>query len=62
MIRGGDARRFLERALEAGVAFVPGGEFHADGQGLDTLRLNFSYSSEARLDEGAARLARALEG
>jgi DNA-binding transcriptional MocR family regulator len=57
---GGDAARLLERALAEGLAFVPGGEFHAPGGGRDTLRLNFTHAGEARLAEGAARLARAL--
>jgi DNA-binding transcriptional MocR family regulator len=57
---GGDAAALLERALEEGLAFVPGGEFHGEGEGRDTLRLNFSHSDEARLAEGAGRLARAL--
>lgn len=59
---GGDAARLLERALAGGLAFVPGGEFHAEGQGRDTLRLNFSFSSVARLEEGTRRLEQALEG
>ncbi|HZZ84234.1 MAG TPA: PLP-dependent aminotransferase family protein [Anaeromyxobacteraceae bacterium] len=57
---GVDAAALLERALAEGLAFVPGGEFHADGEGRDTLRLNFSNSDEARLREGVERLARAL--
>lgn len=59
--RGGDAAALLARALEEGLAFVPGGEFHAEGEGRDTLRLNFSYSGEEALVEGVARLARAME-
>lgn len=59
---GGDASELLSRALEEGLAFVPGAEFHEEGAGRDTLRLNFSHSSEERLAEGAARLARAFEG
>ncbi|MBI5069198.1 MAG: PLP-dependent aminotransferase family protein [Deltaproteobacteria bacterium] len=59
---GGDAARLLERALAQGLAFVPGGEFHAEGQGRDTLRLNFSFSGEEKLEEGVRRLERALEG
>jgi DNA-binding transcriptional MocR family regulator len=58
---GGDAAALLEHALAEGLAFVPGGEFHAEGEGADTLRLNFTHSSPARLDEGVARLARAFE-
>jgi len=58
---GGDAAELLTRALKEGLAFVPGAEFHEEGAGRDTLRLNFSFSSEERLAEGAARLARAVE-
>lgn len=58
---GGDAGKLLEQAMALGLAFVPGGEFHAEGQGRDTLRLNFSHTSEAQLLEGATRLAQAFE-
>lgn len=57
---GGDAAELLQLALDEGLAFVPGGEFHADGEGRDTLRLNFSHSGEERLREGVERLARAM--
>lgn len=57
---GGDASQLLDRALEQKLAFVPGGEFHAEGEGRDTLRLNFSHCAEERLEEGVARLGRAL--
>jgi DNA-binding transcriptional MocR family regulator len=57
---GGDAAALLPLALGEGLAFVPGGEFHAEGEGRDTLRLNFSHADEARLAEGAERLARAV--
>jgi 2-aminoadipate transaminase len=59
---GKDAAELLARALEQGLAFVPGGEFHAEGEGKETLRLNFSHSGEAKLAEGVARLARAYAG
>ncbi len=61
LLGAGDAASLLVRSLREGLAFVPGGEFHAEGQGRDTLRLNFSHSSEERLVEGVARLARAVE-
>jgi len=57
---GGDAARLLEKALAHGLAFVPGGEFHPEGEGKDTLRLNFSHASEEKLAEGVARLERAF--
>ena len=57
---GGDAAELLQLALQEGLAFVPGGEFHREGEGRDTLRLNFSHSGEAKLREGVERLARAV--
>jgi DNA-binding transcriptional MocR family regulator len=57
---GGDTTQLLEASLQEGLAFVPGGEFHAEGEGRDTLRLNFTHSPPARLAEGVARLARAM--
>ncbi len=61
LARGGDAAELLKLALQEGLAFVPGGEFHAEGEGRDTMRLNFSHSGEAKLKEGVERLARAVE-
>lgn len=60
LTRGGDAAALLQRALEEGLAFVPGGEFHEEGAGRDTVRLNFTHSTEDRLREGVERLARAM--
>ncbi len=60
LIDGRDSAQLLERALEQGLAFVPGGEFHTEGEGRDTLRLNFSHAPEPKLEEGVARLARAM--
>ncbi len=55
-----DAKHVLEVALCKGVAFVPGGAFHAAGGGGYTLRLNFSYCTPERIDEGIERLAEAI--
>jgi 2-aminoadipate transaminase len=57
---GGDAGELLTHALAEGLAFVPGGEFHPEGEGKGTLRLNFTHSAPARIAEGVARLARAF--
>jgi 2-aminoadipate transaminase len=54
------ARDLLARAVEAGVAFVPGEAFHVDGSGADRIRLSFATLSPDELGEAAARLARAL--
>lgn len=54
-----DAEQLLRPAVEEeGVAYVVGSGFHADGGGKNTLRLNFSFPSEANIDEGIRRLAR----
>ena len=56
-----DAADFLREALEEKVAFVPGSSFFADGSGKNTMRLNFANASLERIEEGIARLGRALE-
>lgn len=59
--QGMDAAALLRRALaEAKVAFVPGGAFHPDGGGANTLRLSYSLPSIARIEEGIGRLAKLL--
>jgi 2-aminoadipate transaminase len=57
----GDDARFLEIALEHGVAFDPGQLFRVDGRARRplALRLCFSLVAERDLDEGVRRLARA---
>lgn len=60
---GTDAGEVLRVALEReGVAFVPGHAFAADGSrtGSDCMRLNFSHCAPEVIEEGIARLARAL--
>ncbi len=54
------AREVLAEALAAGVAFVPGDLYHADGGGRDAMRLAFSGLPPDVLDEGARRLAGAI--
>jgi DNA-binding transcriptional MocR family regulator len=59
---GIDTARLLERAVrETKIAFVPGGAFHFDGTGRNTLRLSFSLSDEAKIDLGIARLGGLLK-
>jgi 2-aminoadipate transaminase len=57
---GWDAAELLPRAIERGVAFVPGAEFHLDGQGANTLRLNFTHATPDRLREAVRRLHQAM--
>ncbi|MGI8672681.1 MAG: PLP-dependent aminotransferase family protein [Luteitalea sp.] len=54
---GLDTRRLLTAAIEHGVIYVPGAPFFVDGTGAATLRLAFSATSEARIEEGIGRLA-----
>jgi 2-aminoadipate transaminase len=52
--------RLFERAIERGVAFVPGEAFFAHpGRGANMLRLNFSNCEESRITAGVQRLAEA---
>ncbi|WP_157269404.1 aminotransferase-like domain-containing protein [Azohydromonas aeria] len=53
---GTDTRALLPRALDAGMAFVPGDAFYAEGAPRDRLRLSFTTESPERLREGVARL------
>jgi 2-aminoadipate transaminase len=55
-----DAGTLLKRALAQGVAFVPGDDFHLDGHGGNTMRLNFSNATPAKIGEGVKRLGRVL--
>ncbi len=52
-----DATALLPRALQLGVAYVPGEEFHLNGEGRNTLRLNFSNARPAQIKTGIKRLA-----
>ncbi|GAA4824865.1 PLP-dependent aminotransferase family protein [Streptomyces ziwulingensis] len=57
---GTDAGHLLRRALAHQVAFVPGAAFHTEGEGAHNLRLSYSAAPHDLLEEGCARLARAI--
>ncbi len=57
---GGDAADLARRAVEQGVAVIPGTLFFPDGRGADTVRLSFSLVDEEQIDEGIARLGSLL--
>ena len=61
MPEGVDAADVLKIAIERKVAFVPGGAFHPNGGGTNTMRLNFSYSSPDNIREGITRLGNTLK-
>lgn len=47
-------------AVAQKVAYVPGVSFYPKGGGENTMRLNFSYANPEMINEGIARLARAI--
>ncbi len=55
-----DGNALAKRAIEQGVAFVPGTPFFAQNPDASTLRLSFATADIARIEEGIARLAKAL--
>jgi 2-aminoadipate transaminase len=56
-----DTTDLLARALRENVAFVPGAAAFADGaSGSDSMRLNFSGSTEDEIREGIRRIGRVL--
>jgi DNA-binding transcriptional MocR family regulator len=57
---GTDTARAVEAAAGEGVAFVAGPDFMLDG-GDSSLRLSFASVPVERIDDGVARLARALD-
>ncbi len=52
--------KLFDMAIKDKVAFVPGQAFFIDGSGQNTLRLNYSSSNEAQIEEGIRRLAVAI--
>ena len=55
-----DSVELASRAMERGVAVVPGVPFFADGRGRDGIRLSFSRATDAEIAEGIERLGRLL--
>ncbi|MFD1894513.1 PLP-dependent aminotransferase family protein [Ottowia beijingensis] len=55
-----DGNAFAKKAIEQGVAFVPGAPFYCANPDVSTLRLSFATADEARIREGIARLGKAL--
>ena len=58
---GVDAEALLPRAVERGVAFVPGAPFFAGEARKNTLRLSFVTVAPEAIERGVRALAAALE-
>ena len=50
----------FESALRENIAVLPGTPFYVDGGGKETIRMNFSNSSEERITIGIERLGRVI--
>jgi DNA-binding transcriptional MocR family regulator len=60
LLPGASARPLLDRALAAGVAFVPGHAFYPDSAGDSEIRICFSSVLPSAIDDAIKRLARCL--
>jgi 2-aminoadipate transaminase len=58
--QGMNAVELLPKAVDKGVAFVPGAAFYADHADPRTLRLSFVTASEEQIATGVAALAQAI--
>jgi len=54
-----DSAKILAKAVDLGVAFVPGWPFYASNPDRTTMRLSFVTNSPEMIDEGLSRLASA---
>ena len=55
-----DTGDLLARALREDVAFVPGQAAYVDERGRSSMRLNFSGSDEAEIEEGVRRIGKVI--
>ncbi|NIC39573.1 aminotransferase class I/II-fold pyridoxal phosphate-dependent enzyme, partial [Aquabacterium sp. A08] len=55
-----DSQVFAQRAIDQGVAFVPGAPFYCEQPDRASFRLSFATSDVEKIREGVQRLARAL--
>ncbi len=58
---GIDTETMFLDAIKHKVAYIHGKAFHVDGGGARSMRLNFSYSSNEKLEEGIKRLGKVIE-
>ena len=57
-----DGNLLAKRAIDKGVAFVPGAPFFCANPDHATLRLSFATADEDKIRAGVARLGQALRG
>ncbi|MGD8565580.1 MAG: PLP-dependent aminotransferase family protein [Candidatus Bathyarchaeota archaeon] len=49
------------KAIQKKVAYVVGSAFHCNGTGQNTMRINFSYSTEEQIRKGIERLGKMIK-
>ena len=57
---GMDTVALYDKALSAGVAYVAGSFFYADGSHRNTMRLNFSFLDKERMEPGIELLSQVI--
>jgi DNA-binding transcriptional MocR family regulator len=55
-----DGSALAKRAIEKGVAFVPGAPFYANNPDTSAIRLSFATADVDKIKEGIARLGQSL--
>ncbi|MCP4718431.1 MAG: PLP-dependent aminotransferase family protein, partial [Desulfobacteraceae bacterium] len=59
--KGFKAMSLYEKAIENGVAFVPGQFFYTNQEeGIETMRLNYTMADEATIETGIEKLAASI--
>ena len=59
---GMDGMALYKKAIENGVAFVPGKYFYTQpGEGIETMRLNFTMTDEKTIDLAVCTLAEVIK-
>lgn len=56
-----DAEKMLPKALKNGVAYVIGAAFYPERNVKNTMRLNFTYPTDANIVEGVKRLIKTIK-
>jgi 2-aminoadipate transaminase len=56
-----DTVKMLSKALNRGVAYVPGSSFYYDYSGRNTMRINFSFPNEEQINNGIKILGQVVK-
>jgi 2-aminoadipate transaminase len=59
--KGANTDKMLQEAIKKKVLYVVGSEFYPDGDNHESMRLNYTYSSDENIVEGIKRLGKVFE-